>query len=106
MSRSYKHFRNLPKGRSVIKEENSRFGKKSAVRAVRHAEDVADGGAYKKHYCSWNICDYRWFENDYDAHEFRKKWFAHDKEFDWLRGRLRKKNWKEAYREYIKCRRK
>jgi len=34
--------------------------KKEASRRIRRlSEDIPDGGAYRKFYCSWNICDYR-----------------------------------------------
>ena len=34
--------------------------KNYANRVVRHAKEVPDGKAYKKLYCSYNICDYKW----------------------------------------------
>ncbi len=84
MSRSFKHFKNCSKHSVVIKDENSKFGKRNASRVVRHSKDIANGSSYKKRYESWNICDYRWFESNYNAAEFRKKWFERDKELEWL----------------------
>ncbi len=39
-----------------------RKSKRRANRTVRHSTSVPSGGAYKKEYCSWEICDYRWYE--------------------------------------------
>lgn len=33
--------------------------KRQASRKVRMEEELASGGAYKRCFCSWNICDYR-----------------------------------------------
>ena len=55
MSRSYKY----RKGAVIyFKEQNCKFAKKRASRAVRRAVDVPDGKQYRKFYCSWNISDY------------------------------------------------
>ena len=72
MSRSYKHRKS-----SVIhfKENNDKEHKRNAVIAVRNATEVPNGSQYKKFYCSWNICDYRWIQEKYTRDEFRKKWF-------------------------------
>lgn len=94
MSRSFKKF-------TVCKDQNSKFSKRMASRAVRREKSVPSGGKFRKYYCSWNICDYRSYERFYTAKEFRRKW--HDKtyrEFDWLRGRFR--TCKEAYRHWLK----
>ncbi|MDE5570181.1 MAG: hypothetical protein K2J47_01355 [Ruminococcus sp.] len=98
MSRSYK-FRKT--GKIVFfKESNSKFGKKSASSAVRRAEDVPNGKAYKKFFCSYDICDYRWSEPKYNAYEFRLKWESRDDNlftcFSYCH------NWKKAYRKYLK----
>ena len=37
----------------------SKYAKRFANRVVRNSKDVPSGGAYKKLYCSWNICDYK-----------------------------------------------
>lgn len=106
MSRSYKHRKN-----AVIhfKERNSRFGKRQASSAVRRAVDVPKGRQYRKFYCSWNICDYEWTEKKYTRDEFRRKWFdtahynANNHGWDPFIGyRKDFRNWKEAYRSYIR----
>ena len=106
MSRSYKH----RKGAVIhIKERNSKFGKRQASAAVRRAADVPDGKQYRKFYCSWNISDYAWIERKYTRDEFRRKWFDtshctadrwNHSEFEYYRRKFR--NWKEAYRSYIR----
>lgn len=97
MSRSYK-FRKT--GKIIFfKESNSKFGKKSASSAVRRAEDVPNGKAYKKFFCSYNICDYRWSEPKYSAYEFRLKWERRDNDLICFSDFH---NWKEAYRCYFK----
>lgn len=94
MSRSYKKF-------TVCKDRNSKFGKSSASRTVRRAENVPSGGRFKRFYCTWNICDYRSKEKFYTAEEFRRKWFdKSNTEFDWMRRRYRV--WKEAYRHWLR----
>lgn len=53
MSRSYKKT-------PVCKDQGTRWMKCQASKAVRrYAEDIGDGGSYKKLFCSYNICDYR-----------------------------------------------
>jgi hypothetical protein len=43
----------------------SRTSKRAAARAVRHAKDApADGKAYRKEFCSWNIRDWSFPSND------------------------------------------
>lgn len=94
MSRSYKKF-------IVCKDENSRFGKRLANRAVRRNKNVPDGAKFKRYFCSWNICDYRSKEKFYTAEQFRRKWFDTSYiEFDWLRRRFH--TWKEAYRHWLR----
>lgn len=89
MSRSYK--RNF-----LTKDNNSGYGKRRAVRSVRKSSDIANGGAYKKRYCSWNICDYRiWEYSSLEA--FRKDW---ENKTSFIRRRF--PTWKEAYRGWLK----
>ena len=38
---------------------HSRSAKRFANKKVRHARGVPNGGAYKKVFCSWDICDYK-----------------------------------------------
>lgn len=69
MSRSYKKF-------PAIKERNPRTpgrksGKQMANKTVRRTKDIANGGGFKKAFCSYIISDYRFvkFEN-----ELRREW--------------------------------
>lgn len=39
----------------------SKKAKRNATRKVRKSKDVANGSAYKKESCSWNIRDYSFF---------------------------------------------
>ena len=94
MSRSYK--------RSVIcKGQNNKKGKRLAGRTVRRASDVPNGNCFKKLYCTWDICDWRFREQSYTAEQFRKAWYdCENTEFDWRRNSFC--NWKTAYRFYLK----
>lgn len=93
MSRSYKKF-------TVCKEENSRYCKRMANRAVRRAKGILNGCRYKKCYCSWDICDWRIKGKFYTAKQYCRKWFdTSDSEFDYERRVFR--NWKDAYRCYL-----
>ncbi|MCM1166524.1 MAG: hypothetical protein NC299_07070 [Lachnospiraceae bacterium] len=93
MSRSYKRT-------SVVKDSGSKFSKRMASKSVRRASDIPKGCGYRKLFCSWNICDWRFFETFYSTKEFRRRWFdKSDEEFDaWRRFR----NWKEAYRYWLR----
>lgn len=97
MSRSYKKF-------AVFKDRNSKVHKRMAKKIVRLKKSVLNGGQYKKHYCSWNICDYRILAKFYTAEEFRRMWFdKNEHEFDWIRQRFQ--SWKVAYRNWLRwCR--
>ncbi len=69
MSRSYRK-------QPVTKETNCRRGsakpgKRTANRLVRRKKDVLLGSSYKKVYCSWCICDYRFRMTEA---EFRQQW--------------------------------
>ena len=52
MSRSYKH---TPKAGQM----NCKFAKRIANKVVRRAKHIYPYKAYKKLYCSYNICDYK-----------------------------------------------
>lgn len=94
MSRSYKKF-------TVSKDQNSKFGKRMASRAIRREKSVQSGGDFRKYYCSWNICDYRSPERFYTAEEFRRKWYDKTyRDLDWMRSRFR--TCKEAYRHWLR----
>lgn len=56
MSRSYRK----PYFVDGYGSRSKRISKRHASRAVRHAEDVPNGKAYRKFFDPWNICDYRY----------------------------------------------
>lgn len=62
MSRS---FRKTPgwtcgsKGRKKSSVPYTKFAKRQAARRVRHSTICANGGWFKKVYCSWDIQDYK-----------------------------------------------
>lgn len=65
MSRSYRK----PYEKEGYGSPDKAKRKRRAARAVRNADGVADGGAYKKLYNSWNISDFRFFcPNDKKSH--------------------------------------
>ena len=43
----------------VWKNHNSKHMKRFANKTVRHTKDIPNGMAYKKLFCSWDICDYK-----------------------------------------------
>lgn len=45
--------------------------KRQANKRVRKQEDLSEGNAYKKIYCSWDICDYKIYSPD-DVKAYRK----------------------------------
>jgi len=49
------------------------FFKNYANRVVRKTRDVPSGKAYKKVFCSYDICDFKWYADIKD--EFYKKEF-------------------------------
>lgn len=92
MSRSYKRY-------AVTKDKNSKFGKRMSAKAVRRSSEQANGSAYKKRYCSWNICDYRIFEGTFESclEKWKKLW----KNAHFLQKHF--PSWKAAYRYWLKC---
>ena len=57
MSRSYKkHAVFTDNGCS---HANKKLASRITRRAINRGEDFQDGNWYRKWYCSWNICDYR-----------------------------------------------
>lgn len=42
--------------------KGKKTSKRGASRAVRNEKEIASGGAYKKAYCSWNICDFKIYD--------------------------------------------
>jgi len=55
MSRSYR--------KPWIREVSKKGAKRQANKIVRKMEDVPDGMKFKRAYCSWNISDYRFYDN-------------------------------------------
>lgn len=48
----------------------TRWSKRQASKAVRRfTDDIKKGKWYRKLYCSWNICDYRFFKTRQQAIE-------------------------------------
>ena len=60
MSRSYRHT-------DMVKQQNSKGMKRFANKRVRHDLDIPSGKAYKKKFCSYDICDYKWIWTKADA---------------------------------------
>lgn len=57
MSRSYKKHPWV-KGNNCKKTD-----KRNANKCVRNHKDVPNGGKFKRCFCSWNICDYRFYDS-------------------------------------------
>lgn len=92
MSQSYKKY-------CVCKDKNSQYGKRQASKAVRRSKDVPNGSMYKKFFCSWNICDYRCYEQKLSKKEFIENW-NNSKDTDFILYRRGYNTWKEAYRSW------
>jgi len=41
------------------KSPHSKIAKRFANKKARHTKGIQNGGAYKKVFCSWDICDYK-----------------------------------------------
>ena len=50
----------------VVCDKTNKWAKKDANKKIRNTEDVGNGNNYKKHYCSWNICDYKFWISKFD----------------------------------------
>lgn len=50
---------------------HTRYAKKQANKRVRRTDDISDGNAYRKVYCSWDICDYRFLEYNPEAYRLK-----------------------------------
>ena len=102
MSRSRKKF-------PVVKDNDSkskhRWQQKTlANRAVRRCRDIPSGKAgYKKVYCSWNICDYRFYEYPNEK-EFRRAWNNRNKCMGFCRWKYldRYNSYQEALQDWKK----
>ena len=64
MSRSYKKAFYSDQG-------NASHSKRQASKRVRHTDDVGDGRSYKKHYCSWDICDHKYL-SEYEQNQHKE----------------------------------
>ncbi|MDE5772714.1 MAG: hypothetical protein K2I06_14025 [Ruminococcus sp.] len=93
MSRSYKKFPVI-KDRARISKD--RFKPKTyANRAVRRYKDFPTGKScfFKKIYCSWFICDYRFIPPS-DEKEFKRQWESEIKD---IAVKRKTYNYKEAF---------
>lgn len=73
MSRSYKR---TPVLQDTYGCKTKKWSKRQASKAVRrYINYIANGSAYKKIYCTWNICDYRMREpwNVYTKKDYKSK---------------------------------
>jgi hypothetical protein len=69
MSRSYR--------KPIIKDgygsKWKAVAKRHAARAVRIEDEVANGAAYKRHFNSWDICDYKFELTRYPEWRAKRK---------------------------------
>ena len=68
MSRSFKKH-------PVVTDKTYKWAKKDANKKVRKLENLGNGNEYKKHYCSWDICDYKFWVNLKDKFWGNPKFF-------------------------------
>lgn len=89
MSRSYKHTPYCGEHKGKVKKRRAN----KSVRAwlKRHPEVTLPYNSYKKLYCSYNICDYRWISTWPQYWAFRRRY--------WPAGQLDKK---KEYRHWLK----
>lgn len=74
MSRSYKKT-------PGFKDRNPWFKNYANRRIRRTSREFANGGSYKKHTCSWEICEYKWlFYSDVEFKSHLKK----AEEYPWI----------------------
>ena len=43
----------------VITDKAQKWAKKDANKRVRNTDEITNGSNYKKHFNSWDICDYK-----------------------------------------------
>ena len=68
------------------------WNKNQANRRVRRKLDIQDGGAYRKLFCSYNICDYRFLYFGPEHHikaEIATWYWAHRKSVDEIFSRMK-----------------
>ena len=54
--------------------KRKQFFKNYANRVVRKSKDVPNGKAYKRFFCSYDICDYKWYADIKDEFYKREFW--------------------------------
>lgn len=69
MSRSYR----APVYTEGYGNKDKKKRKRKASRAVRAEENVGNGNEYKKHSCSWDICDFKFHTSDKTDWKVRRK---------------------------------
>lgn len=69
MSRSYKHSPYVVDNHShnIRRKFMKRYVNKSLRNKLNNSDELIQGSEYKKHFDSWNICDYRWYWSENDA---------------------------------------
>lgn len=101
MSRSYKK-------RPFVKDHHARTTKEKkrfANKTIRQDRDFdISGSAYKKRYCSWEICDYHWRWTRKDAIE---EWYEEEsdsyKDYAWRHKRFQTlENWLLYWEKCVK----
>lgn len=63
MSRSYKKHPWITDHHVKSSSESKKFANKK----VRHTKDLPNGGAFKKVFCSYDICDFKFFQTKEEA---------------------------------------
>lgn len=63
MSRSYRHTPYITDshGRNERRRYFKRYYNHSIRNKLRNSDELIQGSDYKKHCCSYDICDYRWY---------------------------------------------
>jgi len=63
MSRSYK--------KAICSDQgNASHAKRQANKRVRQSDEVGNGRSYKKHSCSWDICDHKYL-SEYEQNQHK-----------------------------------
>ena len=45
----------------LVTTSTNKYMKKLANKRARRNDEINDGNNYKKHFCSWNICEYKFW---------------------------------------------
>lgn len=60
----------------VACDKTLKWAKKDANKKVRNTEEISNGSNYKKHYNSWDICDFKfWVSDKLREYWHNQKWF-------------------------------